>query len=873
MITDAGTYAVAVPAAVALDPKGAVLVGERAERYALHHPRRTVFSIKRLLGRKVYAPEVTWLAGAMPAELVPRDNGDASVHIGDRRVSPEELAAYVLRHVVHRLREQSGVEPERTVIATSAFFEVAQRNALMNAATIAGLEVRRFVESGAAAVLSLGLAPDVDRAAVVDLGGGYFDVSVMQRQATGWKLLASAGDALLGGDDLDRRILDHLVTSFLERHGSDLTQSASSLHRIRLAAREAKHQLTGTLSSHPIRVPMLAAVSDTRIDLEHPPMLRDELNKLWQDELESLWPPCVQLFDDLGLGTEDLDELILLGGTLEIPSVRKVFAGLFRTEGSRPDGWAGLAAHGAAKMARRAGRGDELIQSTLPHTLSVKIRGGRVSPIVARNRALPCVEQRPFATPRSDQEALVFEVYQGESELARENIYVGRFRLHGLGEGRQHFVRFDVDQRGLLSVSASEEGKSRREYPAEMMLSSGLTPAECESIAASLSGAIDLETALARSVGASETGAPVILDSTPAPKSKSVMPPPSEDAPPSSRSYRPRRPTLRTDAGVVTLNGMDPPTIPSHRDPSRDRLTTPASTVPLAGDSIIGSTIAGRYKVDAVLGEGGMGRVYRASHHILDRQFAVKVLHPELSSNDILVKRFMREAQSAARIDSDYVIDILDFGELEDGTSYFVMEFLEGVTLGEELLLGALPIDRLKDIAMQISKGLAAAHKLGIVHRDLKPNNITLVDRGDRPLVKILDFGIAKSPTSDGQALTLVNSIVGTPHYMAPEQIFGVVDGRTDIYALGIVMYEMATGEVPFDEESVALLLSKQRNETPDPPSRHPGGEDCPPELDAIIMKCLEKEKDKRFQTAEEVTQALLGVPIGPEYNPSERLS
>ncbi len=872
MLVDGEEYSVSIPAVVAIDQEGGVLVGEAAERFALHHARRAVFGVKRLLGRKVYSPEATWLAGSMPVELVPGDNGDTCVRIGGERISAEELAAYLLRDVLARVTRKAGVDPDRAVIATSAFYELAPRHALKTAATLAGIDAHRFVESSAAAILRLDPAPDVQQLAVIDIGGGYFDVCILRRVATGWEVVMTGGDALLGGDDLDRRVLDRLTSQFLDLHGADLTQSASALHRVRLAAREVKHQLTGTFSSHPICVPMLTAASDTRLDLVHPPMLRDELTALWEDELASIWPPCVQLFEGLGLGTDDIDELILLGGSLQIPSLRKVVAGLFRTEGSRPDAWATLAAHGAAKIAAHDDHGDELVRSILPHTLSVKIRGGRVSPILARNRSVPCTEQRPFAPPRDDQDMLVFEIYQGEGELARENIYVGRFRLGDVRKSQRHYVRFDVDRFALLSVGVAGERDGTQEIGAEMSLASGLTDRERIKLRAHLKPAIDLETALSRSHGKNDTGAPVLLDATVAPRiGESGTPckaPTGEHAAPSSRTLRPKRPTLRTGDLAPP---RDPPTLPQHRHATQSGPSTrPSKSQPLAGNSLVGATIGGRYKVDAVLGEGGMGRVYRASHKVLDRHFAVKVLHPELASNEVLTERFLREAQSAARIDSDHVIDILDFGELEDGTSFFVMEFLEGVTLGEELLLGSLPIDRLKDVAMQLSKGLAAAHKLGIVHRDLKPNNIKLIDRGDRPLVKILDFGIAKSPTSDGPALTLVNSIVGTPHYMAPEQIFGTVDGRTDIYAMGIVLYEMATGELPFDNESVALLLSMQRNDTPGTPSEQPGGEDCPPELDAIILKCLEKEKDARYQTATELMEALSTIPTGPEKTPDE---
>jgi molecular chaperone DnaK (HSP70)/tRNA A-37 threonylcarbamoyl transferase component Bud32 len=871
VLTRDGRHEISVPSSVAIDSHGEVVVGAGAERYALDHPERVVTGVKRLLGRKLLGPEASWLAGANPLELVPADNGDAWVRIGERRYSPEEITAYLLRHVHKSAETRAGVPIEQTVLAVPAFFDVAQRQSLLDAASIAGLRIRRFVESSAAAILEAQMPRNAERIAVVDVGGGYFDVSVLTRRAGGgWCVYASDGDTVLGGDDLDRRVVDWLIGRFYEIHGADLTKSPRSLHRLRLAARDMKYQLAGGAASVTVTLPMMAPASGTtQVVMELPPVSRDEILHLWGDELEALRLPCVRLFEDIGLGTEDLDELVLLGGSCQAPPIASLFGGLFRRRGQAPERWRALAAAGAARIAQRAGRGDELVQSTMPHSLGVKMHGGKVSLITRRHQTLPCSEQRAFATVRPDQDSLVLEVFQGENELARENLYLGRFVLRGLANGRRHDVSFSVDQCGLLAVTA-RDSQSAADVVVETRLSSGLSATEQKEIKSRLAPATNLATALERAEKPVAPASPVPRgDAVPQPRSPTAAPPSSDRAamsePPSSeRPMRPRRLTRAdTKSGVeggdtVVLRPrgetiMQAPVV--NPEPPKVQLVD--------ADSLVGTTIGGRYELDQVLGQGGMGRVYRARHKILDKLFAVKVIHPELAANDVVVARFLREAQSAARIDSDHVIEILDFGSLPDGSSYFVMEYLEGTTLGEDLQLGALPLVRLRHIAAQITRGLAAAHALGIVHRDLKPNNIKLLPRAELPLVKILDFGIAKCATSDGKDLTLVSTIVGTPHYMAPEQVHGTVDGRTDIYSLGVLLYEMATGELPFDDESTALLLHQHRTVAPDPPTTRAGGADCPPELEAIILRCLEKKPEKRFQTAEELLEALAAVPIG----------
>ena len=287
------------------------------------------------------------------------------------------------------------------------------------------------------------------------------------------------------------------------------------------------------------------------------------------------------------------------------------------------------------------------------------------------------------------------------------------------------------------------------------------------------------------------------------------------------------------------------------------------STIEVGADSLVGTVLGDRYQIEEIIGEGGMGRVYLAQHKLLGKRFALKVLHPELAANRELAERFVREARAASSIESDHVVDISDFGLLPDGTGYFVMEYLDGKDLEERLDdEGPQSADFTRRIGVQVADAIRGAHAETIVHRDLKPSNIVIAQRKGKDFCKILDFGIAKSPTSDsggsGQTLvTQVGVMMGTPHYMAPEQIDGEVDPRSDIYALGIVLFEMLAGNPPFDAESIAELLAKQKWSAP--PSIHEAyaDADCPPELEAVVRKCLEKKPEDRYQEAGEVIEAL----------------
>jgi eukaryotic-like serine/threonine-protein kinase len=282
-------------------------------------------------------------------------------------------------------------------------------------------------------------------------------------------------------------------------------------------------------------------------------------------------------------------------------------------------------------------------------------------------------------------------------------------------------------------------------------------------------------------------------------------------------------------------------------------------------DELMGQLIDSRYMVDALLDIGSMGIVYSGRHLAVGRRVAIKVLRRQFLTDEEVTRRFAAEATAATAIGNAHIVDTLDFGTLPNGSAYQVMEFLEGRSLGQELRAGqALPLERILNVGCQVAAALRAAHEAGIVHRDLKPDNVFLVPRdGDSDFVKILDFGIAKFGAGQNK-LTHAGAVFGTPNYMAPEQALGrATDPRTDIYALGVILYQMAAGTVPFEGDSPVAVLTRHATEAPLPLGKHARG--LPKRFELLVKKCLGKHPEERFQSMADLLEELERVRAGVE--------
>jgi serine/threonine-protein kinase len=298
------------------------------------------------------------------------------------------------------------------------------------------------------------------------------------------------------------------------------------------------------------------------------------------------------------------------------------------------------------------------------------------------------------------------------------------------------------------------------------------------------------------------------------------------------------------------------------------------SVLATEGDALVGRTLAGKYHVDELVSQGGMGAVYRGTHILMDKTVALKVLHPTLAADTVIVARFSREARAASRISHPHAMSVTDFGESEDGIVFLVMEFLHGSTLKEVVRNnGPLPLQRVVEIMRQVCGALEAAHAENVVHRDLKSDNIMLLDVAEGDWIKVLDFGIAKiqEPEARDAGLTAPDLIIGTPQYMSPEQCSqsSEIDGRSDIYSLGVILYELLTGHVPFSGESpTAVMIKHLQDEPPDILSER---DDLPREVGDVVARALAKKPEDRFQTVRDLR---LGLTLAAEQrDPSQDLS
>ncbi len=470
------------PSVVALTKDGEWLVGAPAKRQAITNPKNTVFSIKRFMGRRY--EEVTEEIKLVPYEVVKGPNGDARVKIGDKVLSPPEISAKILQKMKQTAEDYLGEKVTDAVITVPAYFNDAQRQATKDAGRIAGLNVLRIINEPTAASLAYGLDKKKnEKIAVYDLGGGTFDISILEIGDGVFEVKSTNGDTHLGGDNFDQRIIDWLVDEFKKETGIDLSKDPMAMQRLKEAAEKAKIELSSTLQTE-INLPFITADASGPKHLIKT-LTRSKLEQLVDDLIERTVGPVQQALKDAGLSASDIDEVILVGGMTRMPKVQETVKRLFGKEphkGINPDEVVaiGAAIQGAVLSGEMK---DVLLLDVTPLSLGIETLGGVTTVLIPRNTTIPTRKSEIFTTAQDNQTSVEIHVVQGERQMAADNRTLGRFILDGIPPAPrgvpQIEVTFDIDANGILHVTARDKATGK-EQSIRIEASSGLTEQEIE---------------------------------------------------------------------------------------------------------------------------------------------------------------------------------------------------------------------------------------------------------------------------------------------------------------------------------------------------------------------------------------------------------
>ncbi|HEY4222298.1 MAG TPA: Hsp70 family protein [Myxococcota bacterium] len=808
------------------DDPGSVLVGQPARQQLIEDPKNSVFGFKRFLGLRYNSPFVHRYKDRFAYEIVEGKDGLCAVQVQGQVKPLEDVAVDVLKRLLELATVSNGSPFEECVLAVPAHFGFGQRAVIRRAAVRAGIRVKGMVNEPTAAAMYYARQKARDGTVLIfDLGGGTFDATLMAIVSGVVKVLATGGDAFLGGADFDAAIVEYYAGKLARERDLDLEGNTVAIQRITVAAEAAKIELSSADEVR-VRVPCVALKEERFIDLDAK-LTRAELEKLTGNLVEKCVAVCEDILKRAGVQPLEVDEVVFVGGMSRMPLIQRRLSEIFvaNSQAIHPD--LGVVV-GTALLTQS----DKSLIDVNSMSIGITMPGGVSQELVPANTPIPSVRRIAVERPAEGQ-PLVLGVFEAVESTSLERSVLGAVRVppewlkaHAGTVSLEAFLGADLEV-ALFLVSATGE-----KLPLEL-----LAPQD----------------------------APVVSDPSLAHPgfrsiSAAVSPPPARTPVPSLRSEQPTpvlpRAAVKRDA--------PPAAVPA--SPQDDKASDPEeASAPQPGE------IVGGYMLLDVIGRGGMGRVYLAEHTRLGRRVALKMLRKRMGKNPTAVERFLSEARAVNQIRHENIIDVVDLFETEDGHTCTIMELLEGRSLAGLLKsVRTVRPERAVRIGFQVAAAMVAVHDAHIIHRDIKPENIFLTSKAGRDdFVKLLDFGVAKLIDVDGKSVhdTGIGITVGTRDYMSPEQLVGTgVDHRADIFSLGVVLYEIVTGRRPFISDTDRGMLFAQLEKPAPPSSKHA----VPADLSTLILQMLENNMDKRPQTMREVkgrletiAESLAGARLG----------